>query len=145
MKGSRVYLVQTDTTAGFLSQSAERLAAVKRRPTARPFLVALDSFGRVGRVGRVPEAHRAMVRRAKKSTFILPNGRSFRVVSPPHRDFVTKFGWLYSTSANRHGEGFDPLFAKEACDVVVESKQGFFETRPSAIWRLGRNRKVKIR
>ena len=145
MRGDLVYLVQTDTTVGFLSQSAERLRALKARPPRKPFLTALPSLRDIERVGRVPHAHRKYVRRARKTSFILPNGRSFRVVTGPHKAFVEKFGWCYTTSANRHGEPFDEAYARTVCDVVVESKEGFSETSPSAIWRLGRRRKVKIR
>ncbi|WP_456450134.1 Sua5 YciO YrdC YwlC family protein [Hydrogenimonas sp.] len=145
MRRDLVYLAQTDTTVGFLSCSAQKLAAVKERPPQRPFLVALPSFAAVREVGRVPEAHRRFVRRARKTSFILPNGRSFRVVEGPHRLFVEKFGWCYTTSANRHKEPFDEVYARSVCDVVVESKEGFSDKSPSKIWRVGRRGKVKVR
>ncbi|WP_286336703.1 Sua5 YciO YrdC YwlC family protein [Hydrogenimonas cancrithermarum] len=140
-----VYLVQTDTTAGFLSCSAERLALIKERPRRKPFLKALAHFSDIQNIGRVPAIHRAMVRRSKKRSFILPNGESFRVVHERHKAFIEKFGWCFTTSANRHGESFDEAYARKMCDVVVESIEGFSAKEPSGIWRLHRTGKVKIR
>ncbi len=146
MRPDLVYLVQTDTTVGFLSQSARKLAEKKGRSPERPFLKAVPRFEDVATIGRVPSAHRNMVRRSKKTSFILPSGLSFRVVQDPgHRDFIEKCGWCYTTSANLHGEPFDEAIAKELCDVVVESKDGFSDKAPSAIWRLRRLKKERIR
>ena len=55
------------------------------------------------------------------------------------------FGWMYTTSANRHGAKFDESFAKSVCNVVVESDIKLFESEPSTIWRLEKKRKVRIR
>ncbi|BBG66252.1 TsaC protein (YrdC domain) required for threonylcarbamoyladenosine t(6)A37 modification in tRNA [Hydrogenimonas sp.] len=145
MRTELVYLVQTDTTAGFLSQSKERLAEAKGRPLDRPFLKAVSRLSMLEECGRVPKAFRKSVRRSRKRSFILPNGNSFRYIRGKHREFVKKFGWCYSTSANRHGEPFDEEYARDACDVVVESKEGFHEAKASEIWRLGREKRVKIR
>ena len=145
MDPNLVYLVQTDTTVGFLSQSAERLAKAKERSAEKPFIKALPSLRALHDLGRVPSKHRRFVRRSKKMSFILPGGRSFRVVTGPHRDFVARFGWCWSTSANRHGEPYDEEYAKSVCDVVVESKEGFRANPPSILWRLGRAGKVKVR
>ena len=142
---SLVYLVQTDTTVGFLSRSAEKLARIKGRPEGKPFLMALGRLEEIRRFGRVPPAHRNFVRRSAKSSFILPSGLSFRVVRGEHSAFVEKFGWCYTTSANLHGEPFDEATAKRLCDVVVESKDGFSDKKPSAIWRLSGSRKERVR
>jgi len=66
-------------------------------------------------------------------------------VSGKHRNFVEKFGWCYTTSANRHGEPFDKEYALKECDVVVESKDGFYSAKASEIWRLGRKKRLRIR
>ena len=145
MDPNLVYLVQTDTTVGFLSQSAVRLAKAKERSPEKPFIKALSSLRSVQNVGRVPPNHRRFVRRSKKASFILPNGRSFRVVTGSHRDFVARFGWCWSTSANRHGKPFDEAYARKVCDVMVESKEGFRANPPSILWKLGRMGKVKVR
>jgi len=145
MKSDWVYLVQTDTTVGFLSQSSDRLCTVKGRPSGKPFLKAISRFDRLHSVGRVPRRFRSYLRRSKKSSFILPNGQSFRKVSGSHQRFIERFGWMFTTSANRHGAKFDMEFAKSVCDVVVESDKKLFESEPSSIWRLCKSRKVRIR
>jgi len=145
MRGDWVYLVQTDTTAGFLSRSSDSLCAVKERPSNKPFLKAISRFDSLHSVGRVPRHFRSSLRRSKKSSFILPNGKSFRKVSGPHQRFIERFEWMFTTSANQHGAKFDMEFARSACNVVVESDIGFYESEPSSIWRLGKSRKVRIR
>lgn len=145
MRGDLVYLVQTDTTVGFLSKSAENLAAIKRRPVQKPFLRAVARLSYLVEIGRPPRRFAKEIRRSRGVSYILPNSQSFRLVTGEHRDFVDRFRWCYSTSANLHGEPFDEAFAKDACDVVVESKDGFHTAKPSDIWRLGKRKKVKIR
>ncbi len=145
MRGDLVYLVQTDTTVGFLSRSAERLAHIKGRPLQKPFLKAIARLSTLREIGRVPRKFRREIRRSRGSSYILPNGQSFRLVRGAHRDFVKRFEWCYSTSANRHGEPYDEKYAKEACDVVVESINGFTSAKPSQIWRLAKREKVKVR
>jgi len=142
----RVYFAQTDTTAGFLSQDAARLAAIKGRDPKKPFLREADSLATLKNFARVPKKHKKLVRRARRTTFVYPNGEALRVVfDEAHLRFLRRFGWMYSTSANRSGEGFDPEFAKEAADVVVEDERGFFEGKPSKIVRLGKRRKKRVR
>ncbi len=145
MRGDLVYLVQTDTTAGFLSQSASRLARAKGRSESKPFLKVISGFSLLIDIGRVPKRFKKEVRRSRKKSFILPNGNSFRYICGKHRDFVEKLQWCYSTSANFHGEPFNEKYAKEVCDVVVESKEGFYSAKASEIWRLGKVKKVRIR
>jgi len=145
MRGDLVYLVQTDTTVGFLSRSSDSLCTIKGRPSDKPFLKAISRFDLLHSVGRVPQRFRCLVRRSKKSSFILPNGLSFRKVSGSHGRFIERFGWMYTTSANRHGAKFDMEFAKSVCNVVVESDKELFESKPSTIWRLEKKRKVRIR
>ena len=145
MRDNWVYLVQTDTTVGFLSKSSKSLYAVKKRPLNKPFLRAVSRFELLHSVGRVPQCFRSSVRRSKKSSFILPNGLSFRKVSGSHQRFIERFGWMFTTSANMHGAKFDIEFAKSVCDVVVESDKKLFESEPSSIWRLAKKRKVRVR
>jgi len=145
MRDNWVYLVQTDTTVGFLSLSSDSLYTVKGRPSDKPFLKAISRFDLLHSVGRVPQRFRSSVRRSKKSSFILPNGLSFRKVSGSHQRFIERFEWMFTTSANKHGAKFDMEFAKSVCDVVVESDKKLFESQPSTIWRLAKKRKVRIR
>jgi len=141
----KVLLAQTDTTVGFLSQSAERLQEVKMREGSKPFLKVFCTFQTLKTQIRVPNAHKRRVRYARKTTFIVRN-QAFRVVSDPdHARLIERFGWLYSTSANESGSTFDPLFCHERADVVVEDALGLSERSPSKIYRLGRTRAKRIR
>jgi len=112
MDSSLVYLVQTDTTVGFSSLNDEKLSTIKQRPTSKKILHTVDSFKTLNEHTRVPKKFRKKVRNSKKTTFIYPNTKSFRVVdkNSDFYDFIHKFGILYSTSANKTGENFDKDF-----------------------------------
>ncbi len=141
---TKIYLAQTDTTVGFLSKSVKRLNKIKNRSTNKPCIKVVASLDDLKRHVRVPNNHKNLVRRSKKSTFIYPNGQSFRVVtSSPHKDFVKKHGWLYSTSANLSGYEFDESWARSVADEVVGD--GFASFSPSNIVKLGKLTKDNIR
>lgn len=146
MNPQAVYLVQTDTTVGLLSQDPHRLATLKSRPSQKPILLALDSLSALKRFSRVPLLFRNLVRRSNKSSFVYPNGAGIRVVKEPrHRRFLERFGYLYSTSANPSGGVFSLEFGERACDIMVLDEAGLCEGQPSKIWRLGRSRRRKLR
>ncbi|MDR3177602.1 MAG: Sua5 YciO YrdC YwlC family protein, partial [Campylobacteraceae bacterium] len=128
----------------FLSKSKELLNSIKKRPLDKPCILCAASFKEL--LPRVSNKHKNLVRRAKKTTFILSNGFSFRVVRDgAHAEFLRKTGWLYSTSANESKKRFDIEFAKSKADVIVEDERGFFEGKPSMILKLGTNRLKKVR
>jgi len=146
MQPNKIYLAQTDTTVGFLSQDKEKLNKLKKRPLNKPVLREVDSLNTLKNFVRVPKRFKKQVRRAKKTTFIYPNKESFRVVKDKkHLEFLKKFSWMYSTSANLHGKSFDKKWAKEVVDVVVEDKRGLFEGEASKIIKLGKKRCIKLR
>lgn len=147
MDSSLVYLVQTDTTVGFSSSSDEKLSLVKQRPLSKKILNTVDSFSTLNKNTRIPKNFRQKVRNSKKTTFIYPNGNSFRVVdkSSNFYDFIHKFAILYSTSANKTSKNFEKEFALEVAEIIVEDKRGFFETTASKIIKLSKNRAKKIR
>lgn len=147
MNSSLVYLVQTDTTVGFSSFDDEKLSSVKERPISKKILHTVDSFKTLNENTRVPKNFRKKVRNSKKTTFIYPNGKSFRVVSKnsDFYDFIHKFGILYSTSANKTGEKFEKEFAILGADVLVEDKKGFYETTASQIIKLTNKTFKKLR
>ena len=72
---------------------------------------------------------------------------SFRVVdkSSDFHNFISKFGVLYSTSANKTGKNFDRKFAISGAEVIVEDKRGFYETTASTIIKLGKKTFKKLR
>ena len=147
MDSSLVYLVQTDTTVGFSSLSDEKLSLVKQRPLSKKILNTVDSFSNLSKNTRIPKNFRKKVRNSKRTTFIYPNGHSFRIVdkSLQFYDFINKFGILYSTSANKTSKNFEKEFAHEVAQIIVEDKRGFFETTASKIIKLSKKRAKKIR
>lgn len=142
MDSSLVYLVQTDTTVGFSSLNGEKLSFIKQRPTSKKILHTVDSFKILNQNARVPKAFRKIIRNSKKTTFVYPNLKSFRVVSNKSKfyDFIHKFGILYSTSANKTAESFDKEFAILGADILVEDKRDFFETKASKIVKVSKKR-----
>ena len=142
---STVYLTATDTTVGFVSQSAERLDTIKGRPAHKRYITALPSLRALKRRTRIPAHHRNRVRRARRTTFILPDGRSWRIIHDPrHRRFIQRLGWAYTTSANRSGEAYDEAWAREVANVVIEPLD-MTDPAPSTILKLGRERVRRIR
>ncbi len=143
----KVYLVQTDTTVGFSSSSDEKLSGIKQRPNSQKMLQTVDSFKTLNSFTRVPKEYRKKVRHSKKTTFIYPNGNSYRVIFQDSNfyNFIKKFKSLYSTSANLTGKNFDEIFAKEKSDVIVYTKDNFNETTASTIYKLSKIKKKKIR
>ncbi len=146
MNPKRVYLAQTDTTVGFLSQDAARLAHIKGRAPTKPFLITVATLAQLKNFARIPAKHRKRVRHAKRTTFVYPNGQAVRYVGEgAHQKFLQKFGWMYSTSANPSGGEFDEAWARKQADVIVEDNRGFCEGRPSHIVKLGKVKKRKLR
>ena len=52
-----VFLTQTDTTIGFVSQNAQRLTAVKKRPPHKHYIIAVNSLHTLKHFARVPQIH----------------------------------------------------------------------------------------
>lgn len=80
-----VFLAQSDTTAGFLCANPKKLNRLKKRDENQKILLALSDFIELKKRFRIPPFAKKMVRNARKTSFVLPNGRSFRVVKKPQR------------------------------------------------------------
>jgi len=146
MNPNNTYLAQTDTTVGFLSRDFKKLNKIKKRDINKKVLIEVDSLTTLKNFVRVPNKFKKKVRRAKKTTFIYPKGDSFRVVKDKnHLKFLKKFRWMYSTSANLSGKKFDKLWVFKVVDIVVEDKRGFFEGKPSTIYKVNNYKIKKIR
>ena len=143
---NKIFLAQTDTTVGFLSQDDTRLEQVKARLPGKQFLKVfadLNTYKASG--GRVPSRHKASVRRAKKTTFIV-KGQAFRIANDGHHHhFLKRYGWMYSTSANRSGHRYERDFCVANADIIVEDFRGLHESASSTIMRLGREKRRKLR
>lgn len=139
-----VFLAQSDTTVGLLSLDKTKLNKIKNRPLEKPCIECVSSLH--VRSIRVPNRYKNLVRRAKKTTFILPNGYSFRVIKDSlHVEFIRKFGAIYSTSANKTNKHFDFKFAYDVSNVVVFDERDFFEAPPSKVLKIGKDRLRKLR
>lgn len=138
-----VILAQTDTTVGFLSQDAGILARIKERPSDKPFIRSFDSLKSYKVVGgRVPNRHKRRLRRSKSTSYVIKD-KAIRIVSDgPHHHLLTKYGWLYSTSANEAGKSFEIKFAKENADLIIEDERGLYEGKASTIYKL-HHKKIK--
>lgn len=147
MNPNLIYLVQTDTTVGFSSSNDEKLSSIKKRSKNQKILRTLDSLKTLKTFTRVPNKFKKLVRKSKKTTFIYPNLNSFRLVEPSNKffDFIDKFKVLYSSSANETTCKFDNKFALDKAEVIVEDKRGFFETKPSKIYKLSKKKISKLR
>lgn len=147
MNPKSVYLVQTDTTVGFSSSDNEKLAVIKKRPKSQKILRTVDSFKSLKENTRVPNNHKKRVRKSKNSTYIYPNGESFRVINRSNHfyDFIKKFNILYSSSANETKKVFDKEYAFSVSDIVVLQKDGFNESTPSSLYKLSKKRFKKLR
>jgi tRNA A37 threonylcarbamoyladenosine synthetase subunit TsaC/SUA5/YrdC len=140
---NKVFLTSTDTTIGFISQNSDRLNEIKQRSNEKKFIKALDSLDTLKAFTRVQNAHKKMLRRAKKTTFIIKD-TSYRVVDDAHHLLLlSRLKWAYTTSANQSGKAYDEDFAKENADVIIYPlKEG---KSTSAIYKLGKNNIKKIR
>jgi len=138
-KRDTLFLSSTDTTIGFLSRSKDRLNLAKKRE-GKEYITALDSFKELKY--KVPKAHRKLVRRAKRVTFILPNGYSFRVIKDKeHLLLLERFRWLYTTSANESGKDYDFDFATSKANIIISPLRQ--KAPPSKILKLSKKGKVK--
>jgi tRNA A37 threonylcarbamoyladenosine synthetase subunit TsaC/SUA5/YrdC len=120
MLKDKVFLTQTDTTIGFVSQNAQKLTQIKQRPSHKYYIKAVNSLQTLKTFTRVPSSHKKRVRSAKKTTFIMPDGHSYRVVRDKHHLLLLdRLKWAYTTSANLSNAPYDEAFAKEAADVII--------------------------
>jgi hypothetical protein len=140
-----VILAQADTTVGFISQSHERLAQIKERPSHKPFITIYDSFKSMGAAlaaPRIPQNQKNLVRRAKKTTFIVKN-RSFRIDRTQKNSQVLRnLEWHYSTSANENSKKFDRIFCEDKADIIIEDKSRLRELSSSRLLKIN-NTKIK--
>lgn len=139
-----IFLAQSDTTAGFLSKNAAAINNVKKAPKNKALLKEYAYFKYLD--SRIPTKFRSFVRNAKKTSFILPNKLSFRVIKEPlHREFLQRFKSLYSSSANENLKRFDIYFGYKNCDVIVKDMRGIFESKSSKILKINNIRMKKVR
>ncbi len=141
-----VFLVQTDTTAGLLSKSKKRLAFIKQRDIKQPFLKSMATFCELKKETRIPKRFKKFVRRKKRTTFIYPNSKAIRVVQDArHKRFLKRFGWMYSTSANKTGCKFDFSYIKDRVDIIVFEANEFKQNNASLLIKVGKKKIRRLR
>jgi tRNA A37 threonylcarbamoyladenosine synthetase subunit TsaC/SUA5/YrdC len=139
---SKVILTQTDTTVGFLSQDTKSLSEIKSRQASKPFILVYKNFSTFKHDGRVPNTQKNLVRRLKKTTFIVKN-TSFRIVADTlHSSILRTTTWNYSTSANESTKKFSRMYCEAKADIIIENKEGLFEGNASKLYKIN-NRKIK--
>jgi tRNA A37 threonylcarbamoyladenosine synthetase subunit TsaC/SUA5/YrdC len=139
-----VFLTQTDTTIGFVSQNADKLTAIKQRPPHKHYIKALPSLKTLKSFTRVPNSHKNRVRRSKKTTFIMPNGHSYRIVEDRHHLLLlNRLGWAYTTSANLSSKEYDENFAKKSANIIITPLKQKYSA--SNIYQLGKITLKRIR
>jgi len=135
-----IYLAQTDTTAGFLSKDFREINALKRRAADKPCLITTAKLSELKNLARVHAKFKNLVRRARKTTFLYPNAKAVRVVKEcAHEEFLRKFDWLYSSSANLNGQNFDEEWARAAANEVVDQN---FSQNASSFTRYATSTKI---
>ncbi len=143
---SPVILTQTDTTVGFVSQNKARLDSIKSRDSSKQFIKIYSSFKTLLlNKHRIPQKQKKLVRRAKKTTFIVKN-KAFRIVkNSVESQIIRDLQWNYSTSANARGKKFDFEFCECKADIIIENKNGLHENASSALLKINSRKKVRIR
>ncbi len=143
---SEIYLIQTDTTVGFLSKDYQNLNIIKERNINQDCLMVVSSLRELKELVRVPNSFKKAIRYSSKTTYIYNNKKAIRVVNKPiHKNFLKLFGFFYSTSANKTKNSFNFEFAYNKSDIIVFDSRGFFEDSPSKIYKLYKTKKVCIR
>jgi len=142
----KTILAQTDTTVGFLSQDAQNLYEIKSRKTSKPFIKVYQNFKTFLDDGnRVPTSKKNLVRRSKKTTFIVKN-RAFRVAKIAlESKLLRDNSWYYSTSANRAGKNFYREFCESKVDIIIEDKKGLTENSSSSLIKINNIKKSRLR
>jgi len=141
-----VVLTQTDTTVGFLSQNAQKLYEIKSRAQTKPFIKVYKDFKSFKQDGnRVFGEIKNLIRRSKKTTFIIKSS-SFRVAqSPLDSQILRETPWFYSTSANKSAESFDRDFCESKADIIIEDINSLVEKDSSSLIKINSKKRRKLR
>jgi tRNA A37 threonylcarbamoyladenosine synthetase subunit TsaC/SUA5/YrdC len=137
----KIFLTSSDTAIGFVSKDAKSLDNAKDRIPNKKYIQAIPDLKSIKK--RVPKKHRKLVRRAKKTTFVLDSNYSFRVVrNKRHNLLLKRLGWAYTTSANRSGLEYEYSYAYSKADIIVYPLKN---SKPSTILRLGKSKLQRLR
>jgi len=139
---SKIYLTNTDTTIGFLSQDPALLDKAKKRAPNKQYIQVMNSLKILKEQTRVPTKYKNLVRRAKKTTFIMPDGNSHRVITDKrHLRLLDRLKYAYSTSANLSNQPFNKEYAQHTTDITILPLDTT-QSQPSSIYKVN-NRTIK--
>ena len=139
---NKVFLTNTDTTIGFVSKSSKALDIAKKRASDKKYIEALPNFKTLS--NRTPKKHRKIVRRGNKSTFIISQDYSFRVIKDNRHNLLLKrLKRAYTSSANASNCEYDFEYAYKNADIIVYPLKN--QTQPSKIYKLGKTKLKRIR
>jgi tRNA A37 threonylcarbamoyladenosine synthetase subunit TsaC/SUA5/YrdC len=134
-----LYLTPTDTTMGFVSQDSSKIDIAKKRPPHKRYIRVVNSLKTLKTFIRVPQKYKNRIRRSKRTTFIMPNGYSFRVVKQSkHNLLLDRLKYAYSSSANLSGEEYNQDYAEQQAEIIV-CEPHTQNNKASKIYRLGVN------
>ena len=118
----------------------------KDRLPNKNYITALPSLKSLRERIRVPNIHKNRVRRAKQTTFIFKDKKSYRVIKDNrHIELIKKLKSAYTSSANLSGEDFNREFAESRADVIISFCDNKREFRASRIYFVGNFTIKKIR
>lgn len=120
-----LYLAQTDTTAGFLSKDEREINKAKGRALQTPCILTMSSLKELVSLVRVPKAHKNLVRKAKKTSFIYKKARANENFLDLSGELVDLGGENLGIKWNFKGEfkANSRQNALNSCDFKATSKQ----------------------
>jgi len=126
------------------SQDADKLDRIKQRPPQKHYIKAVNSLQTLQQFTRVPQKYKKQLRRNHRTTYILPNGHSYRIVkSKKHLLLLNRLKWVYTTSANLSGASYDADFSTTHADITIQPLCN--NTQASRIYKIGKNVIKRIR
>lgn len=132
-----LYLAQTDTTAGFLSKDEREINKAKGRALQTPCILTMSSLKELVSLVRVPKAHKNLVRKAKKTSFIYKKARANENSLNLNDDLADLGGENLGRKGNFKGKfkANSRQNALNACDFKANSRQntlGAFEVETNS-------------
>lgn len=141
---NKVFLTQTDTAIGFISQNKDILNKIKQRPSHKHYITAVNTLQTLQHFTRIPQRHKNRIRKSSKTSFIFPNNCSYRLIDDKHHlQLLNRLTWAYTTSANLSSQPYNEEFGKNVADIIIEPLNT--QRRSSSIYKLGKKTIKRIR
>lgn len=137
------YLAQTDTTAGFLSKNQAEINRAKNRALRTPCILTMARFSELLRLVRVPKAHKNLVRKARKTSFVyetsgfcvdLNGENAAKIHKNPTQKNVVKIHKNAAAKSGEKGAACVNFKGSLACRVVKECAHSEFLAKNGAFF-----------